>query len=364
MLQRCYVFDARHQLHHRDNRADAESNPRHDAWSDPPWRPSACRSATATATPFRGVDLIARPGRLHGLLGPNGAGKTTLMRVLLGLVRRDAGTVRLLGRDLDSTAGPVPDGVAGFVDTPAFYPYLSGRRNLALLARLDGDQGVRRGATESIRALEQVGLAAHADSRRGGLLGRHAPASRPGRRAVALSAVALPRRADELSRPGRRARRARPRPTSGGRRRCRRVEQPRHGRGRGALRRAHGHQPRPSRLLRHGRRTAEARARRRSRAAHERRPRRTRPGLAAARREGAVSRRPTAVSRCRPTSRRSTRMSSRSDAPASPSAFWSAARARSSRCSSSSPGTPARARRLASASRDASDGLHASPVVS
>ena len=56
-----------------------------------------------------GVDLIARPGRLHGLLGPNGAGKTTLMRVLLGLVRRDAGTVRLLGGDLDSMAGSVPD---------------------------------------------------------------------------------------------------------------------------------------------------------------------------------------------------------------------------------------------------------------
>ena len=66
------------------------------------------------------VDLIAEPGRLHGLLGPNGAGKTTLMRVLLGLVRRDAGTVHLLGSDLDSTAGSVPEAVAGFVETPAF----------------------------------------------------------------------------------------------------------------------------------------------------------------------------------------------------------------------------------------------------
>src|SRR6185503_5248804 len=93
---------------------------------------------------LHGVDLIARPGRLHGLLGPNGAGKTTLMRVLLGLVRRDAGTVRLLGGDLDSTAGSVHDGVAGFVETPAFYPYLSGRRNLELLARLDGGGGSGR----------------------------------------------------------------------------------------------------------------------------------------------------------------------------------------------------------------------------
>src|SRR5262245_2668002 len=91
---------------------------------------------------LRGVDLIAQSGRVHGLLGPNGAGKTTLMRVLLGLVQRDAGTVRLLGSHVDSTAGAVPDGVAGFVETPSFYPYLSGRQNLELLARLDGEQAV------------------------------------------------------------------------------------------------------------------------------------------------------------------------------------------------------------------------------
>jgi ABC-2 type transport system ATP-binding protein len=109
------------------------------------------------------VDLVARPGRLHGLLGLNGAGKTTLMRVLLGLVRRDAGTVRLLGCRLESTAGGIPDGVAGFVDTPAFYPYLSGRRNLALLARLDGNNGPH-GRDGVGRVLEQVGLAAVAEA--------------------------------------------------------------------------------------------------------------------------------------------------------------------------------------------------------
>src|ERR1700741_3415309 len=61
-----------------------------------------------------GVDLIVRPGELHGLLGPNGAGKTTLMRVLLGLVRRDTGIVHLLGRPIDPTERRVPDGVSGF----------------------------------------------------------------------------------------------------------------------------------------------------------------------------------------------------------------------------------------------------------
>ena len=113
-----------------------------------------------------GVDLVVRPGVLHGLLGPNGAGKTTLMRVLLGLVRRDAGSIRLLGRDLDSTAG-LPDGVAGFVESPTFYPYLSARKNLTLLARLDDDRSWDRRERVG-RALEQVGLSAQADVRVGG----------------------------------------------------------------------------------------------------------------------------------------------------------------------------------------------------
>jgi ABC-2 type transport system ATP-binding protein len=67
------------------------------------------------------VDIVVRPGEVHGLLGPNGAGKTTLLRVLLRLVRRDAGTVRMLGADLDPEA-PLPGSVAGFVETPSFYP--------------------------------------------------------------------------------------------------------------------------------------------------------------------------------------------------------------------------------------------------
>jgi len=113
------------------------------------------------------VDLVVQPGRLHGLLGPNGAGKTTLMRVLLGLIRGDAGTVRLLGSSLDSTDGPIPDGVAGFVETPAFYPYLSARRNLTMLARLDGTS--RSAIPHAVTgALEQVGLTAKADVAVGG----------------------------------------------------------------------------------------------------------------------------------------------------------------------------------------------------
>jgi len=109
------------------------------------------------------VDLVAKRGEVHGLLGPNGAGKTTLMRVLLGLVRLDRGRVYLLGRRLEP-AGRVPDHVAGTVDAPAFYPFLSGRQNLALLARLDGAHA-SAGRAAATAVVEQVGLAAVADAR-------------------------------------------------------------------------------------------------------------------------------------------------------------------------------------------------------
>jgi ABC-2 type transport system ATP-binding protein len=113
---------------------------------------------------LRDVDLVARPGRVHGLLGPNGAGKTTLLRIVLGLVQRDAGTVRLLGSSRASIGGPLPAGVAGFVEAPCFYPSLSARRNLAVLARLDDhDAGWKDSRIDD--ALDQVGLRAHAQAR-------------------------------------------------------------------------------------------------------------------------------------------------------------------------------------------------------
>ncbi len=101
------------------------------------------------------ADLTVSPGVVHGLLGPNGAGKTTLLAALLGLVLPDEGTVRLFGRTR-SEAGPAwLDGVGGFVETPRFYPYLTGRQNLAVLAGLDG--GDAAGLIDP--ALETAGLA-------------------------------------------------------------------------------------------------------------------------------------------------------------------------------------------------------------
>ena len=85
------------------------------------------------------VDLTVVPGDVYGYLGPNGAGKTTTLRMMLGLIRPDAGTVKLFGRDPLAEGVRALDGVAGFVEAPRFYPYLTGRKNLELVAALDGD---------------------------------------------------------------------------------------------------------------------------------------------------------------------------------------------------------------------------------
>src|SRR6478752_10701250 len=84
------------------------------------------------------VDLTVEAGDVYGYLGPNGAGKTTSLRMMLGLIAPTAGSVRLFGRDPQAGVAAL-QGVAGFVEAPRFYPYLTARRNLELCAALDGD---------------------------------------------------------------------------------------------------------------------------------------------------------------------------------------------------------------------------------
>jgi ABC-2 type transport system ATP-binding protein len=100
-----------------------------------------------------GVDLTIQSGDVYGYLGPNGAGKTTSLRMMLGLIRPTAGSVRVFGRDPWESVRAL-DGVAGFVEAPTFYPYLNGRRNLELLAAFDGGGS----AAQIERALETVEL--------------------------------------------------------------------------------------------------------------------------------------------------------------------------------------------------------------
>ncbi len=85
-----------------------------------------------------GLDLDVPEGGVFGFLGPNGSGKTTTIRCLLGLVRPSAGRTSVLGADSQQELPSVISRVGSIVETPAFFPRFSGRRNLSLLARLDG----------------------------------------------------------------------------------------------------------------------------------------------------------------------------------------------------------------------------------
>jgi ABC-2 type transport system ATP-binding protein len=110
------------------------------------------------------VDLNVRAGDVYGFLGPNGAGKTTTLRMALGLIGPTEGTVELFGRDPLREGARALDGVAGFVEAPRFYPYMTGRKNLEMLAALDGE-----GASERIEeVLEIVELAPRGKHKVGG----------------------------------------------------------------------------------------------------------------------------------------------------------------------------------------------------
>ena len=107
-----------------------------------------------------GVSLSVRAGEVYGFLGPNGAGKSTTIRMLLGLISPSGGAVRLFGRGLREDPA-VLRRVGSLVDGGNFYPFLSGRRNLEVLARTHG--GLAGGGRDRIGALlDQVGLAGDA----------------------------------------------------------------------------------------------------------------------------------------------------------------------------------------------------------
>ncbi|HVS29358.1 MAG TPA: ABC transporter ATP-binding protein [Solirubrobacteraceae bacterium] len=123
------------------------------------------------------VDLNVGAGDVYGYLGPNGAGKTTSLRMLLGLISPTAGSARLFGRDPMLEGARALDGVAGFVEEPRFYPYLSGRKNLEMCAAFDGGGAAKRidGVLEIVdlsdRARDRVGGYSHGMRQRLGIAG-------------------------------------------------------------------------------------------------------------------------------------------------------------------------------------------------
>jgi ABC-2 type transport system ATP-binding protein len=93
-----------------------------------------------------GLDLMVQQGEIHGFLGPNGAGKTTTIRILLGLLRADAGTARLLGGDPWRDVASLHRRLAYVPGDVTLWPTLSGGEIIDLLGRLRGGLDARRRA--------------------------------------------------------------------------------------------------------------------------------------------------------------------------------------------------------------------------
>jgi ABC-2 type transport system ATP-binding protein len=113
-----------------------------------------------------GLDLTVERGELYGFLGPNGAGKTTTIRMALGLILPTAGEVEVLGVRVGPRSPPPLERVGALVEEPAFWRFLSGRRNLEYLARAGGsgpDTRARLGRVDAV--LARVGLTDAADKR-------------------------------------------------------------------------------------------------------------------------------------------------------------------------------------------------------
>ena len=89
-----------------------------------------------------GLTVDVEQGGVVGLLGPNGAGKSTTIRMLLGLVRPTSGTASVLGGSIEHPSGYI-ENVGALIETPAFYPKLSGEANLRTLAALAGNSKAR-----------------------------------------------------------------------------------------------------------------------------------------------------------------------------------------------------------------------------
>jgi ABC-2 type transport system ATP-binding protein len=106
---------------------------------------------------IRAVDnlsLEVHPGEMVGFLGPNGAGKSTTLYMIAGLVHASAGTIEIFGHNVRDRFKEAMKYVGTMVETPNFYEYLSGRKNLELISRLRAD--VTDGQSDDI--LEKIGL--------------------------------------------------------------------------------------------------------------------------------------------------------------------------------------------------------------
>lgn len=100
------------------------------------------------------LNIHVKRGRIYGLLGRNGAGKTTTMKMLLGLIKPTSGTVKIFGKSMIGNEKKILSRIGCLIESPGFYPNLTGTENLKIFARLRGIPA--KNAIKS--ALEVVGL--------------------------------------------------------------------------------------------------------------------------------------------------------------------------------------------------------------
>jgi ABC-2 type transport system ATP-binding protein len=108
------------------------------------------------------INMTVEPGEVYGFLGPNGAGKTTTIRMIVGLIRPTAGTIRINGRDVQKQRAEALRQVGTIVENPETYKYLTGRQNLVHYARLAGVSNIARRIEE---VNEIVGLGERLDDK-------------------------------------------------------------------------------------------------------------------------------------------------------------------------------------------------------
>jgi ABC-2 type transport system ATP-binding protein len=126
----------------------------------------ALRKQFGTVVAVRDLTLRIPAGGVFGLLGPNGSGKTTTIGLLLGLIKPTSGTMRLFGQDTRAAHLPALRRIGAMVESPVFYPDLSGRANLRFFQGIGRSSGKRaRDAGELEHLLELVGLTERADSK-------------------------------------------------------------------------------------------------------------------------------------------------------------------------------------------------------
>ena len=102
----------------------------------------------------KAVNIHVKKGRIYGLLGRNGAGKTTIMKMILGLTPITSGKVDVFGQDIKGREKQVFPRIGAIIETPGFYPNLTGTENLEIFAKLRGTVG----PNAVKKALEVVGL--------------------------------------------------------------------------------------------------------------------------------------------------------------------------------------------------------------